>query len=80
MRAAINAGADMLNDITALAHDPDAMAVASAQRDEPVSLWKVFRRAISRDSLRGLTAGVDFLESFGRHFHSLERPARKGGA
>ena len=51
---------------------PDALAVATAQRDEPVSLWKAVRRAMSRDSLRGLTAAVDFLESFGRHLNSLE--------
>ena len=55
---------------------PDGLAVATAQRDEPVSLWRVLRRAISKDSLRGLTAAVDFLESFGRHLNSLEHAAR----
>jgi uncharacterized protein YjgD (DUF1641 family) len=54
---------------------PDALAGASAQRDEPVSLWKIVRRALSKDSLRGLTAAVDLLESFGRHLRALE--ARK---
>ena len=54
---------------------PDALAVATAQRDEPVGLWKILRRARSKDSLRGLTAAVDFLESFGRHLNSLEHAA-----
>jgi uncharacterized protein YjgD (DUF1641 family) len=54
---------------------PDGLATATAQRDEPVGVWRILRRAISRDSLRGLAAGVDFLESFGRHLHSLEASA-----
>jgi uncharacterized protein YjgD (DUF1641 family) len=55
---------------------PDGLAMATAQRDEPLSLWKLLRRAISKDSLRGLAAGIDFLESFGRHLHTLEASAR----
>jgi uncharacterized protein YjgD (DUF1641 family) len=51
---------------------PDGLATATAERDEPVRVWKLLRRALSRDSLRGLAAAVDFLESFGRHLHSLE--------
>ena len=51
---------------------PDGLAAATAQRDEPVSIWRVLRRATSKDSLRGLAAAVDFLESFGRHLHALE--------
>jgi uncharacterized protein YjgD (DUF1641 family) len=51
---------------------PDGLATATAQRDEPVGLWRILRRAINKDSLRGLAAAVDFLESFGRHLHSLE--------
>src|ERR1700704_5780944 len=50
---------------------PDGLATATAQRDEPVGLWKLLRRGMSRDSLRGLAAAVDFLESFGRHIHLL---------
>jgi uncharacterized protein YjgD (DUF1641 family) len=57
---------------------PDGLAAATAQRNEPVSIWKILRRAISKDSLRGLTAAVDFLESFGRHLHTLEASAPKG--
>jgi uncharacterized protein YjgD (DUF1641 family) len=55
---------------------PDGLAMATAQRDEPVSFWRLLRRAISRDSLRGLTAGIDFIESFGRHLHLLEASPR----
>ena len=51
---------------------PDGLATATAQRDEPVGVWKLLRRAMSKDSLRGLAAAVDFLESFGRHLHLLE--------
>ena len=51
---------------------PDGLATATAERDEPVRVWKVLRRAMSKDSLRGLAAAVDFLESFGRHLHALE--------
>ena len=51
---------------------PDGLATATAQRDEPVGVWKLLRRAMSKDSLRGLAAAVDFLESFGRHLHVLE--------
>jgi uncharacterized protein YjgD (DUF1641 family) len=56
---------------------PDGLATATAERDEPVRLWKLLRRAMSKDSLRGLAAGIDFLESFGRHLHMLEDSARQ---
>lgn len=58
---------------------PDGLAIATAQRDEPMTLWRILRRAVNRDSIRGLTAAVDFLESFGRHLNSLEHgvPARQ---
>jgi uncharacterized protein YjgD (DUF1641 family) len=52
---------------------PEGLAVATAEREEPVRLWTLLRRALSKDSLRGLAAGVDFLESFGRRLHALER-------
>ena len=54
---------------------PDGLATATAERDEPVHVWKLLRRALSKDSLRGLAAAVDFLESFGRHLHALEASA-----
>jgi uncharacterized protein YjgD (DUF1641 family) len=56
---------------------PDGLALATAQRDEPASLWKILKRGISKDSLRGLRAGVDLLESFGRHLNSLEHSAQQ---
>jgi uncharacterized protein YjgD (DUF1641 family) len=54
---------------------PDGLAAATAQRNERLSIWKILRRAMSKDSLRGLVAAVDFLESFGRHLHALEASA-----
>jgi uncharacterized protein YjgD (DUF1641 family) len=56
---------------------PDALAMATAERDRPVRLWKLLRRALSRDSIRGLAAGIDFIESFGRHLHALEAPGQE---
>src|ERR1700704_5120926 len=37
---------------------PDGLATATAQRDEPVRLWKLLRRTVSKNSLRGLAAAV----------------------
>jgi uncharacterized protein YjgD (DUF1641 family) len=54
---------------------PDGLATATAERDEPVRFWKLLKRAISKDSLRGLAAGIDFLESLGRHLYMLEMSA-----
>src|SRR5882672_8951417 len=54
---------------------PDGLATATAERHAPVRLWKLLRRAMTKDSLRGLAAGIDFLESFGRHLHMLEASA-----
>jgi uncharacterized protein YjgD (DUF1641 family) len=56
---------------------PDGLATVTAQRDEPVGLWRVLRRALSRDSLRGLTAAIGFLESFGRRLSLLEGSTEK---
>jgi uncharacterized protein YjgD (DUF1641 family) len=56
---------------------PEGLATATARRDEPVSVWRILRQAISKDSLRGLAAAVDFLESFGRHLHMLELSAEQ---
>ena len=56
---------------------PDGLAAATAQRDEPVSLWRLLRRAFSKNTLRGVAAGFDFVESFGRHLHLLEETARE---
>jgi uncharacterized protein YjgD (DUF1641 family) len=55
---------------------PDALSQATKNRDEPVSLFSLVRRMRHKDSLRGLSAAVDFLESFGRHLHALEKSRR----
>jgi uncharacterized protein YjgD (DUF1641 family) len=59
---------------------PEALATASAERDQPIRLWRLLRRAMSRDSLRGLAAGIDFIESFGRHLHALEAAGEREGS
>lgn len=51
---------------------PEGIARATAEREQPVSLFSLLRRITSKDSLRGLAAAIDFLQSFGRHLHSLE--------
>jgi uncharacterized protein YjgD (DUF1641 family) len=59
---------------------PDGLATATAERDQPVRLWRLLRRALTKDSLRGLAAAIDFLESFGRHLHALEDSAEREGS
>jgi hypothetical protein len=59
---------------------PEGLEKATAERDRPVRLWTLLRRALSHDSLRGLAAGVDFLESFGRHLHRLEAEGANAAA
>jgi uncharacterized protein YjgD (DUF1641 family) len=51
---------------------PEGIAQATAERDQPVSFFRVLRRLSDKDSLRGLAAAVDFLQAFGRHLHALE--------
>ena len=51
---------------------PEGIAQATAERDQPVSLFGLLRRALSKDILRGLFAAVDFLQAFGRHLHLSE--------
>jgi uncharacterized protein YjgD (DUF1641 family) len=50
---------------------PEGIAQATAERKQPVSFFGLLRRLMSKDSLRGLAAAVDFLQAFGRHLHSL---------
>ena len=52
---------------------PEGIAQATAERDQPVSVFGVLRRLTNKDSLRGLAAAVDFLQAFGRHLHSLQK-------
>ena len=51
---------------------PEGIAQATAERDQPVSVFGVLRRLANKDSLRGLAAAIDFLQAFGRHLHSSE--------
>ena len=49
---------------------PEGIAHATAERDRPVSVFGLLRRALSKDSLRGLSTALDFLQAFGRHLGS----------
>lgn len=53
---------------------PEGIALATAEREKPVSFLGLLRRFTDKDSLRGLAAAVDFLQAFGRHLHSAENP------
>jgi uncharacterized protein YjgD (DUF1641 family) len=50
---------------------PEAITQTTAEREKPVGLFGLLRRLMSKDSLRGLAAAVEFLQAFGRHLHSL---------
>src|ERR1700694_4505563 len=49
----------------------EGIAQATAGRDQPVRIFGLLRRLISKASLRCLAAAIDFLQAFGRHLHSL---------
>jgi uncharacterized protein YjgD (DUF1641 family) len=51
---------------------PEGLALATAERAQPVSIFRLLRRLGSKDALRGLAAAIDFLQAFGRHLHSSE--------
>jgi len=51
---------------------PEGIAQATTDRDKPVNIFGLLRRLLSKDSLRALAAGVDFLQALGRHLHSLQ--------
>ncbi len=51
---------------------PEGIAQATAEREQPVSVFGLLRRLMDKDSLRGLAAAVDFLQAFGRHLLSLK--------
>ena len=52
---------------------PESIARSTAEREKPVGLWQILRRACSKDSLRAMAAAVDFLEAFGRYLQSLKK-------
>ena len=53
---------------------PEGIAQATADREKPVRFFGLLRRLISKDSLRGLAAAIDFLQAFGRHLQGAENP------
>ena len=53
---------------------PEGIAEATAEREKPVGLFTLLRRLTNRDSLRGMAAAIDFLQAFGRHLQSGEKP------
>jgi len=61
---------------------PEGIAQATAERDKPVGLLSLGRRLCSKDSLRALAAGIDFLQALGRHLLSAEAESatKKQGA
>jgi uncharacterized protein YjgD (DUF1641 family) len=52
---------------------PEGIAEATTER-EPIGLFALLRRLTSKDSLRGLAAGIDFLQAFGRHLQAAKTP------
>jgi len=55
---------------------PEGIAQVTAERDQPVSLFGLLRRLVSKDSLRGLAAAIDFMQALGRHLQVLNRYVR----
>jgi uncharacterized protein YjgD (DUF1641 family) len=53
---------------------PEGLAMATAERKKPESLLGLLRRVTNKDSLRALAAGIDFLQTFGRHLLTAENP------
>jgi uncharacterized protein YjgD (DUF1641 family) len=59
---------------------PEGIALATSEREKPVSLLSLLRRITNKDSLRALAAAVDFLQSFGRHLLTAENPFPRDSA
>ena len=53
---------------------PEGIAEATAEKEKPIRIFGLLRRLLSKDSLRGLAAAVDFLQAFGRHLQTAENP------
>jgi uncharacterized protein YjgD (DUF1641 family) len=53
---------------------PEGLELATAERKKPESLLRLLRRLTNKDSLRALAAGIDFLQTFGRHLLTAENP------
>jgi uncharacterized protein YjgD (DUF1641 family) len=57
---------------------PEGLARATADQQKPVGLFTLLRRLMSKDSLRGLAAAIDFLQAFGRHLNSAPPGSANG--
>jgi uncharacterized protein YjgD (DUF1641 family) len=53
---------------------PEGIARATADREKPVTLFGLLRQLTNRDSLRALAAAIDFLQTFGHHLQSVQKP------
>src|SRR6202045_3082525 len=51
---------------------PEGIAQATAEKEKPIGIFGLLRRLLSKDSLRGLAAAIDFLQAFGRHLPSSQ--------
>src|SRR5438874_2624741 len=51
---------------------PEGLAQATADRDQPVRLFRLLRRVSNKDSVRGLAAGIYFLQPVARHRHRFQ--------
>jgi len=59
---------------------PEGLARATADQQKPVGLFGLLRRLMSKDSLRGMGAAIDFLQAFGRHLNSGETGRTNAGS
>jgi uncharacterized protein YjgD (DUF1641 family) len=59
---------------------PEGLAKATAEPEKPIGFFGLLRRLTTKDSLRGLAAATDFLQSFGRHLHLLDVSAESSVA
>jgi uncharacterized protein YjgD (DUF1641 family) len=85
--SALRAGDELLEQAVDAANTPAAiralrnlafLATPAAEPQQPVTIWRLVRRALSRDTLRGLAAAVDFLASFGRHLRAMDASSSAG--
>lgn len=58
---------------------PDGLVQATAEREKPVTLFRLLRRITNTDSLRAVAAAIDFLQAFGRHLMTAENPLPRHG-
>jgi len=57
---------------------PEGIAQASSKPEKPVTLFGLWRRLTDQDSLRALSAAVDFLHNLGHHLLAVENKASRG--